>query len=80
MASPVDWIGHYNIISGGENALCARQTSDGGFILAGSANYQGMLLMTDAEGVLEWSQVYENDGDDEVLVSTSTKYGVYSTG
>ncbi|MDP6142611.1 MAG: hypothetical protein QGF49_00410 [Candidatus Marinimicrobia bacterium] len=36
--------------------------------------------MTDAEGVLEWSQVYENDGDDDVLVSTSTKYGLASSG
>ena len=79
---PVDWIGHYNIISGGENALCARQTSDGGFILAGSANYQGMLLKTDAEGVLEWSQVYENDGDDDVLKSVlqSSDGGYIATG
>jgi len=79
---PVDWIGHYNIISGGENALCARQTNDGGFILAGSANYQGMLLKTDAEGVLEWSQVYENDGDDDVLKSVlqSSDGGYIATG
>ena len=65
---PVDWIRNYNITTGGDIAFCVQPTNDGGFILSGAANYQGMLLKTDSQGVLEWSQIYEK-GVDDVLNS-----------
>ena len=77
----VDWIRNYNITSGGDIAFCVEQTNDDGFILSGAANYQGMLLKTDAQGLLEWNQVYEK-GVDDVLKSVrqSSDGGFIATG
>ena len=78
---PVDWIRNYNITAGGDIALCVWQTNDNGFILSGAANYQGLLLKTDSQGVLEWSQIYEK-GVDDVLKSVrqSSDGGFIATG
>ena len=78
---PVDWIRNYNITAGGDIALCVWPTNDNGFILSGAANYQGLLLKTDSQGVLEWSQIYEK-GVDDVLKSVrqSSDGGFIATG
>jgi hypothetical protein len=64
------WLYTYNLGPGGGQAHCVRQTSDGGFILSGSEQNQGMLLKTNEDGILEWGQTYEI-GDGEVLKSVS---------
>ena len=64
------WLYTYNLGPGGGQAHCVRQTSDGGLILSGSEQNQGMLLKTNEDGILEWGQTYEI-GDGEVLKSVS---------
>ena len=64
------WLYTYNLGPGGGQAYCVQQTSDGGFILSGSEQNQGMLLKTNEDGILEWGQTYEM-GIDEVLKSVS---------
>ena len=64
------WLYTYNLGPGSGRAHCVRQTSDGGFILSGSEQNQGMLLKTNEDGILEWGQTYEI-GIDEVLKSVS---------
>lgn len=64
------WLYTYNLGPGGGQAYCVQQTTDGGFILSGSEQNQGMLLKTNEDGILEWGQTYEM-GIDEVLKSVS---------
>ncbi|SVB12086.1 uncharacterized protein METZ01_LOCUS164940, partial [marine metagenome] len=66
---PVKWLRTFNFSSTDES-WCVRQTSDGGFVIAGASNYSGLLIKTDPGGEKEWHQIYDN--------STSL-YGVRQT-
>ena len=57
--------------SGEDRAQCARQTSDGGYILCGrsssfgAGNFDVVLYRTDATGTLLWTKGYGGTGDDQ---------------
>ncbi|MFN5784486.1 MAG: T9SS type A sorting domain-containing protein [Flavobacteriia bacterium] len=57
--------------TGEDRAQCARQTSDGGYILCGrsnsfgAGNFDATLYKTDATGNLLWTKGYGGSGDDQ---------------
>ncbi len=60
--------------SGDDQGYCLRQTSDGGFIIAGYKtvpdNYKdGWVFKTDAAGNLEWEHVFSSDLNGDVVTS-----------
>jgi hypothetical protein len=68
--------------SGEDRAQCARQTSDGGYILCGrsssfgAGNFDAVLYRTDATGTLLWTKGYGGSGDDQgfYVRPTGTSY------
>ena len=59
---PIKWIRTYEFSSnsGMDESWCMRQTSDGGFIIAGATDYTGLLIKTNSNGEEEWHQLYDN--------------------
>ena len=66
----LQWSKTYGM-SGEDRVQCARQTSDGGYILCGrsssfgSGNFDATLHKTDANGNLQWTKGYGGGGDDQ---------------
>ena len=54
----IQWVKTYEGV--GDESWRVRQTFDSGFIIAGASNYSGLLIKTNQNGDLEWSQVYDN--------------------
>jgi fibronectin type 3 domain-containing protein/predicted secreted protein len=44
--------------SGSENLSCVRETSDGGYIAAGSTTSQILILKLDSSGAVSWAKAY----------------------
>jgi len=68
--------GHSNT----DYARSVQQTTDGGFIMAGTrwGAQQGMLLIkTDGDGTLDWSRTYNGSGTDEANSVKQTSDGGY---
>ena len=69
-----EWSQTYGeVVNDRDEALSVQQTSDGGFILAGSDNYSidggvfdynVLLIKTDSNGVQEWDRSYGEGGSD----------------
>ena len=57
--------------SGEDRAQCARQTSDGGYIMCGrsssfgAGNFDVVLYRSDSNGNLMWTKAYGGSGDDQ---------------
>jgi len=66
-----------------DECLCVRQTSDGGYILAGKTRSFGSgyddfwLVKTDANGTQLWSKTFGGDGVDECRFAEQTSDGGY---
>jgi len=64
-------------------ATSVQQTSDGGYILAGTTysfgagRYDAFLVKTDAYGNISWAKTYGGLGDDEFHNFSQTLYGGY---
>ena len=59
---PIKWIQTYEISNNNElnESWKVIKSSDGGFIIAGASDYKGLLIKTDANGLEEWHNTYEN--------------------
>jgi hypothetical protein len=66
-----------------ESAMSVRQTSDGGYIVAGKTNsfggpfYDIFLIKTDANGNIIWAKTYGGTNDDYALSIQQTSDGGY---
>ncbi len=66
----LQWSKTYGM-SGEDRVQCARQTSDGGYILCGrsssfgAGNFDATLHKTDANGNLQWTKGFGGGGDDQ---------------
>lgn len=66
----LQWSKTYGM-SGEDRVQCARQTTDGGYILCGrsssfgAGNFDATLHKTDANGNLQWTKGYGGSGDDQ---------------
>ena len=64
--------------TGEDRIQCARQTSDGGYILCGrsnsfgAGNFDATLHKTDASGNLLWTKGYGGSGDDQAYYARET--------
>jgi TolB-like protein len=64
-------------------ATSVQQTSDGGYILAGTTysfgagRYDAFLVKTDAYGNISWAKTYGGLSDDEIHSFSQTSYGGY---
>lgn len=68
--------------SGYEEGYCVEQTSDGGFMLAGSKDVSGRgwdfyMIKTDTSGFLEWSETYGGNLYDHCTSAQQTSDGGY---
>jgi hypothetical protein len=67
----VNWSRTYGGL-GDDDAYCVRQTSDGGFILAGSSGsttdttLQGYLVKTTSTGILQWSRKFSSTSSEVI--------------
>ncbi|MCW4028516.1 MAG: hypothetical protein NWE92_02565 [Candidatus Bathyarchaeota archaeon] len=57
--------------AGASFASCVIQTSDGGYILAGTANSCAEIIKTDSLGNVEWNRTYEKDTVANWIIQTS---------
>ena len=68
---------------GDDEAFCTRQTSDGGYIIAGRTNgigsgdYDGWIIKTDQSGNIVWSKTYGDSYVDEIYAIKQTSDGGY---
>ncbi len=68
---------------GDDEAFCTRQTSDGGYIIAGRTNgigsgdYDGWIIKTDQSGNIVWSKTYGDSYVDEIHAIKQTSDGGY---
>ena len=83
-AGEPEWAGHYSpagYISYLSSPSSVRQTSDGGYVLAGAAyslsNFHGWVLKLDHEGSVQWSKTYGGPGSDYFSTKSQTKDGGY---
>jgi len=53
----IKWLKTYDI---GNESWCVSKVSDGGFIISGASDYNGLLIKTNSAGNKEWHKVYEN--------------------
>lgn len=67
------------LIQQGFTPNCIKQTSDGGYIIAGVASdnsdYSGVLLKTDASGTFQWEKTYGGTSRDEFSYIEETSTG-----
>ncbi|MHC4499984.1 MAG: T9SS type A sorting domain-containing protein [Planctomycetota bacterium] len=69
-----------------ENGYSVQETSDGGYILAGSTisfgagNYDMCLIKTDAQGNLEWGRTYGYGDEEHCMAVQQTSDGGYILG
>tara|TARA_A100001015_G_C14978359_1_gene708324 strand:+ start:579 stop:1823 length:1245 start_codon:yes stop_codon:yes gene_type:complete len=59
---PIKWKKTYIVSQNSEydESWSVNKVSDGGFIIAGSSDYSGLLIKTDSSGNKEWHQKYSN--------------------
>ena len=63
-----------------ERANCVQQTSDGGYILTGTAHYRDQdawLVKLDAFGNMQWEEYFGDQGHDEMMSVRETEDGGY---
>jgi len=77
----LDWARTFGA-AGYEEGFSVMQTSDGGYIVAGSKNISGQLwdfylIKTDENGVLDWSETYGGDQTDHCTSAQQTSDGGY---
>jgi hypothetical protein len=77
----VDWVQVFHE-SGYEEGYTVQQTSDGGYMLAGSKDITGRgwdfyLIKTDEDGTLEWSETYGGTNYDHCTSAQQTSDGGY---
>ena len=58
----IKWLKTYEVSSnsGSDESWCVSQVSDGGLIIAGASNYDGLLIKVNPNGDKEWHQLYDN--------------------
>ena len=73
----IEWVKTYEGI--GDESWRVREMSDGGFIIAGASNLEGLLIRTDSNGDVVWHQTYE---ESTVLYSAreTTDGGIFAVG
>lgn len=57
-----------------------KPTSDGGFILGGTASGSYLVIKIDSVGTSEWQKTYGGSGDDELQIALPTNDGGYILG
>lgn len=76
-----DWNKTYPI-PGDNQAKCVKQTSDGGYALAGFANssegYNARIIKTDESGNVQWDKQYGGQKDDKAFSIVQTKDGGFA--
>ena len=69
---PVKWIKTYEISDNSDNeSWSVSKVSDGGFVISGASNYNGLILKIDSTGEKEWHKVYENSTSLYKVIETS---------
>ena len=58
-------------------AYAVQQTSDSGYILTGTTNYNAWLIKTYANGIKEWDKTFDGLGEDAALSVKQTSDGGY---
>ncbi len=58
----IEWLKTYQVSNNSyyDESWKVIPTFDGGFLIAGASDYNGLLIKTDSAGEKEWHQVYEN--------------------
>ncbi len=57
--------------AGSASTSCVIQTSDGGYVLAGTVNSAAEVIKTDAAGNMEWNRTFEKNTDANWIIKTS---------
>ena len=59
---PIEWLKTFQVSNNSyyDESWKVIPTFDGGFVIAGASDYNGLLIKTDSAGEKEWHQVYEN--------------------
>lgn len=60
-----------------DKAYSVQQTSDGGFILAGVSNFDGLVIKTDENGNEQWNKTFVKKASDELRSVQQTSDGGY---
>lgn len=82
----IKWDRHYGIVPNENVGSSVRQTTDGGYIIAGFTGYtyhfDGYVLKTDSQGILSWSRTLGcyDFYDDTLSVQETTDGGYIFTG
>lgn len=58
----IKWLKTYEVSSstGNDESWCVSKVSDGGLIIAGATNYNGLLIKVNSNGDKDWHQTYDN--------------------
>ena len=64
LTAEINWHETYGDSIGADDGWSIEETTDGGFILAGMAQYEAILIKIDNEGNKIWSEIYQKGVDD----------------